>query len=139
MTIEVRYDRRADQTEAFAVLAEGWNDMVIDGVSPDGVGSPGFGPASEVLYAVSPDGDIVGVLAFVQHPGKTVLQLAYVEPSSRRQGVFKALVNDLKTRSYATCSARLSIEVPVGGQAALIALRHLGFTDVSVTMEIKAG
>ena len=101
MTLKIEYSRKASQTPAFALLAEGWNEIVQSGFTPDLVGVCPVTADTEVLYAISTEGDLVGVLAWdgSTPDGKYRVTMAYVEPSSRRKGVFHALLTTLKQKA----------------------------------------
>ena len=97
--MKILYSERAQHTPAFSLIAEGWNELVQTGNSPDGVAISPVTKDSEVVYAALDNGEIVGVLVYGsdwvmdEHP--TRVQLAYVEPSSRRKGVFRAMLAEL--------------------------------------------
>jgi len=90
--VQVYYSKQASATDAFAILAEGYNELVQDGHTPDRVGASPIGWNNEVYYASATD-EIVGVIAWEAAPqlGAFVVTLAYVEPSSRRKGIYKQL------------------------------------------------
>jgi GNAT superfamily N-acetyltransferase len=111
--------------------------MMIDGLTPDRIGMPPFNEKSEVIYAASADDDIVGVVAFERGAcGNVTIQAAYVEPSSRRQGVFKAMHQELAARVYAEGYTRISAEVPADTVAAAV-FAKLGFPTRSILTEQK--
>ena len=71
--------------------------LVQEGYTADRLGASPVSWSNEVYYAVAAEGDVVGVLAWEQAPqlGALVVTLAYVEPSSRRRGVYKELFASL--------------------------------------------
>lgn len=139
MSVTIHYDKRAASTDAFAILAEAWNEMTIEGITPDGAGAPPYGPDAEVLYAVSKDGDIVGVIAFERllSTDTVDVKLAYVEPSSRESGVFRTLFGALKERAYAAGARRIMCSVPTAASAAIRAMASLGCAQTTVIFESK--
>lgn len=139
MSVTVKYDLRAAQTDAFAILAEAWNELTIEGMTPEGAGAPPYRPDAEVLYAVSADGDIVGVLVFEKLLATDTIEvkLAYVEPSSRESGVFADLFSALKERAYAQGARNLSFSVPTIAGAAMKALAGVGCRQATVVYECK--
>jgi GNAT superfamily N-acetyltransferase len=139
MSVTINYDKRAASTEAFAILAEAWNELTIDGITPDGAGAPPYGPDAEVLYAVSGDGDIVGVLTWEGTEELVDLKLAYVEPSSRESGVFRELFQALKERVYARGVRRITCSVPAAASKVMKALSSVGCAPASISYEIKVG
>lgn len=92
MNVELKHSKSVARTAAFALIAEGWNEIVQEGITPDLVGLPPFNADSQVIYALSDDGDIVGVLVVSLLDDVLQVQLAYVEPSSRKSGVFTKMM-----------------------------------------------
>jgi len=137
VSVTIRYDRRAAYTYAFAILAEAWNELVQGGVTPDGVGVPPLQPDTEVLYAISKDGDIVGVLTWDHNKQENAYEvtLAYVEPSSRRRGVFRELFNALCERAYTNGVLRVVSKVPVSSPSAIEAFSRVGGNKTAITYE----
>lgn len=136
MSLTIRYDRRASCTAAFAIMAEAWHEMVQEGLTPDNVGSPPIYPDSEVLYAVGPDGDIVGVMVWHrdERTGHYHVTLGYVEPSSRRQGVFTSLFEALRKFALESGVQRI-VTVTAGHQSVVAVLSGLGGVRTQVTYE----
>ena len=62
MNVKVEYSRSAANTPAFALIAEGWCELVSDGHTPDYQGICPVDAGSELFYGRSKDGDCVGVL-----------------------------------------------------------------------------
>lgn len=140
MSVTVKYDRRAYNTEAFALLAEGWNELVQGGLTSDFVGSPPFGPDSEVIYAVGPDGDVVGAIVFEEDLAREriVVKLAYVEPTSRKRGTFRAMMESLKARAYTRPrTGTIYVELPKAGAGAHSAFQHLGAEHTASIFELR--
>lgn len=95
MSPTVLYDSSAQDTDAYAILAEAWFEMVMDDCVPEGKGTPPITDKTEVVYAVSAEADVVGVLAFHREPGRFAVPLIYTEDSSRRAGVAQAMIRYL--------------------------------------------
>lgn len=97
MSARIEYSHSAANTRAFALIAEGWNELVQSYLTLDFDGLCPVTPDCHVLYAVSTDEDLVGVLAWNldEKRGVITIRLAYVEPSSRRRRVFTDLFNQL--------------------------------------------
>ena len=129
MGCHIGYSHQASNTRAFALLAEGWNDLVQEGLTPDLMGTCPVSSASEVLYAVSQDSDIVGVLTWEHHRDWGVFEvtLGYVEPSSRKQGVFSALYGALldAARKAGASSIRFQLH-PANTVARAVLLKRKG-------------
>lgn len=131
---QVVHNKSCAATDAFAILVEGWNELVQEGFTPDGLAVPPISPSSEVLFAVGPDGDIVGAIAFEHAPSKNayVVTLGYVEVSSRRQGAFTALMDALRQRAKDSGVRRVVVEVTQNNEAALAVLSNLGIRAETV-------
>ena len=116
MSVKVFYSKQASATDAFAFLAEGYNELVQDGHTPERLGTSPVGWSNELYYATLAEGEVVGVLAWEQVPqlGALVVTLAYVEPSSRRRGVYKelfaALVEHAKKRGVRKIIHQIGVE-----------------------------
>jgi GNAT superfamily N-acetyltransferase len=122
--MRVEYSQSAANTDAFALIAEGWNDLV--------------GPGDEVLYAISKDGDIVGVLTFKvgERPRVARITLAYVEPSSRRRGVFKDLASELRRLCKERGLARIDCFISPQNDLAQYAAKELGGYPQAVVVSV---
>ena len=99
--MQVVYSKSAADTPAFALIAEGWNELVQSGMTPEGRGNSPVHAKTEVLFAAHEDGEIVGVLCFdkVESLNQFFVSLGYVEPTSRKKGVYTALYAELMTRA----------------------------------------
>lgn len=133
--MKVAYSDQAASTPAFALIAEGWNEMVQDGHTPEGQGFCPVEREDHVLYAGRDEGEIVGVLCFHEQFSAIVITLAYVEPTSRRQGVWRLLYAALGARGKLTSINRVSCWVHVDNVAAHEALKHMGKLVVGVMYE----
>jgi hypothetical protein len=89
---------RADVQPAIRIIYEGVNELVQEGTFPHGGLTLGVKPDDEVIYAASGPGDLIGVLCFSVGVEWLTISLAYVEPSSRRMGVFNAMWDQLLKR-----------------------------------------
>lgn len=137
MSYEICYDRSAARTEAFAVLAEAWNETVQGGLTPDRDGLPPYEANSELIYAVSQDEDIVGVLVWTTLPQQSAfsVQLAYVEPSSRRRGVFKAMFEELRRRAARQGIERVLLPLTPQNVTGAAVAKRLGGTPALILHE----
>ena len=92
----ISHSERVVDTPAFALIAEGWNELVQDGLTPKGNPLSPLMAGDEVLYALGDDpDDVIGVLVYSTSPLFATVEFAYVETSSRRRGIFKALLGRL--------------------------------------------
>ena len=136
MTVKIGYSKRANLTHGFAILAEGWNDLVQDGFTPDGVAQSPVLATDEVLYAVSTDGDIVGALAFRAEDEAICVHLSYVEPSSRRRGIYRQMFEALMERARASGIRKITSEVAFDNKVMHDVLRRTGRHPVAWVYEI---
>jgi GNAT superfamily N-acetyltransferase len=136
--MRIEYSKRASKTPAFALMAEGWNELVQEGFTPEGDGVSPVKPDNEVLFAVGDDADVVGVLAYaLDAPANAyVVSLAYVEPSSRKRGVFKALIAQLQKLAREDRVDRIELQAAVENAPFQAVLRHLNRPVVSVVYEL---
>ena len=134
--MRIEHSQRAAKTPAFALLAEGWNELVQEGFTPEGDGLSPVKPDDEVLFAASPEGDIVGVVAYGVSDGVCEVSLVYVEPSSRKRGVFKALLGALRETAKARGATRVVVEAPIENAPFQAIMRRLNSPAVSVVFEL---
>lgn len=101
----------------FAIIIEACNELVQDGYAVD---KHPVKSKDHVLYISSQQGDIVAVLCyrFARRLGGCHVSLAYVEHSSRRMGLFKALWLELlrqcKNAAYPTVQAAVAANNAAG-------------------------
>jgi predicted acetyltransferase len=134
--VMIGYSKRAGCTPAFAILAEGWNELVQSDLTPEGLAVSPVQEEDEVLYAISKEGDIVGALAFRQKIDAITTSLSYVEPSSRRKGVYTLMFNELLVRAKERAIVHLHSEVSVENKTMQAVLRHTGRNAVSLLFEM---
>jgi hypothetical protein len=137
--VEIAYSRSCANTAAFALLVEGWNELVQEGVTPDGLAVCPVTADCECVFAYSAEGDIVGAIAFkyVKDLDALGVVLAYVEPSSRKRGVFSALLADLKARASQRASQVL-VNVPTTNDGGFEVVQKLGVMVESTFVLWKA-
>jgi len=138
--MKILYSERAQHTPAFSLIAEGWNELVQTGNSPDGVAISPVTKDSEVVYAALDNGEIVGVLVYGsdwvmdEHP--TRVQLAYVEPSSRRKGVFRAMLAELVSRARTLKKTTVVMSSTPENSDVMTVMRKLDIPLTTITFEI---
>lgn len=127
--MDYAYSRSCANTAAFALLVEGWNELVQYGLTPDGLAVSPVTAECECLYAYSSDDDIIGAIAYRFQPDTNSISivLAYVEPSSRKRGVFRGLVDALKERCAAENISAVHMSVASHNQVAEAVLKQVGF------------
>ncbi len=125
--MRIEFSRSALNTDAFALIAEGWNDAVQEGNTPDRDGVCPVTAKTAVLYAVSDDDDIVGVLCFDQDVqiGLASIKLLYVEPSMRKRGVCRQLIEALKDHMKVLEITSVTAAVTPENKAGMAALAKL--------------
>lgn len=121
----------AAKTPAFALVTEGWNELVQEGLTPDGLGVTSFDGSAEVLYILDNDQEPVAALVYsVDSRLRTIeLHMAYVEHSSRRRGYFRALALELvklaKGRGYQEIAVTLPTDSSPEANGARAAFRRV--------------
>jgi len=135
----VRPATEADQ----AVLRELWEEFEREVPEPIGEGEPWEEEWSDTLddirgggvFLAEDDDGPVGV-ARVEAPrrGRAHVQLVYVRPRGRQQGVAKALLAECVADAKARGGDWISLEVLTANEHALTAWRRLGFVDYSYAM-----
>ena len=113
--MSLHWDKSAAHTDAFALIAEGWNEMVQEGHTR----------ACNGVCPVTAEDDVVGVIAFRRVFPVFRVSLAYVEPSSRRKGVFKALLAEIRQNAIRTGHNGIHIWVSSNNSLAQTVLRRL--------------
>jgi GNAT superfamily N-acetyltransferase len=139
--MKIGYSKSAAATPAFALIAEGWNELVQDGLTPDLRGNSPVDWPNQVLYAAREDGEVVGVLCYGRDDvlNAFLVTLAYVEPTSRRQGVFRELWGVLLDKAKDQKIGRVILDVNVANRVALDTMGHLGVLPVSISHELILG
>jgi predicted acetyltransferase len=134
---EIRYSRHACRTEAFALISEGWNEAVQEGYTPELVGVCPVGDHSEVVYAVSQDGDVVGVIAWDSDDSRLTFDvlLYYVEPSSRKQGVFTEMCRVMAEHAKKRGASSIFISAHPDSKPAHIAIGKLKGRPIEMRYE----
>jgi GNAT superfamily N-acetyltransferase len=136
MVVKIGYSKRANLTHGFAILAEGWNELVQDGFTPDGVAQSPVLATDEVLYAVSTDGDIVGALAFRAEDEAICVHLSYVEPSSRRRGIYQQMFEALLSKARERGTIKITSEVAFENRDMQAVMRRTGRSPVATVFEM---
>ena len=137
MNVKVEYSRTAANTPAFALIAEAWCELVTDGHTLDYQGTCPVDANSELFYAISSDGDPVGVLAFKldMQTDAITIQLAYVEPSSRQQNVFTEMFASLKALAKMRAVRLIYAEVSEGNVIGRTTMAKLNAVPITVKYE----
>jgi ribosomal protein S18 acetylase RimI-like enzyme len=134
--------RRATESDE-AVLRELWEEFEREVPEPIGEGEPWEEEWSDTLddirgggvFLAEDDDGPVGV-ARVEAPrrGRAHVQLVYVRPRGRQQGLAKALLAECVADAKARGGDWISLEVLTANEQALTAWRRLGFVDYSYAM-----
>jgi GNAT superfamily N-acetyltransferase len=135
--MKISYSRRAADTPAFALIAEGWNELVQGGLTPELRGDSPVGTENQVLYAEREDGEIVAFLCFTHHEALSSfsVSLAYVEPTSRKQGVFRDMWAALIERAKRAKVRRVTVDVHPDNENMTEVMSRLSMPVVAWTYE----
>lgn len=135
--------RRADETDQ-AVLRELWEEFEAEVPEPEGFMAETWEQdwvdvqkniATGAVFLAEDDAGPIGV-ARMQEPeyGASHIQLVYVRPRARRQGVTKALLRACAEVAREHGSRMVSLEVLLSNEVGRAAWQHLGFRDVWMGM-----
>ena len=140
--MRIEHSLSALKTPAFAIIAEGWNELVQSGHTAEGVALCPVLGHDEVIYAVASDGDVVGVIAYrpawSDRSEHGMISLAYVEPSSRKKGVFKAMYAMLKTSALRHKWLKITLDTPPENMELQSFLRHMDVSIATLSYEMRA-
>jgi GNAT superfamily N-acetyltransferase len=105
------------------LIVEGYFWLTQDGLTT----GPPISGSEHAIYAVEGADEVIGVLCWrtVTDTGDNMVALGYVEPSSRRLGVFKAMWNELLARTRRDGAARVLVEAHDGNELMLTVLQRL--------------
>ena len=140
--MKVGYSKSAAATPAFALVAEGWNELVQEGLTPDLRADCPVGPTTQVLYVDrDEDREIIGVLCYDFDAGsrQITVTLAYVEPTSRRNGVYRELWAELQRRAVELNALRITHIVHTGNMVMREVLQRLGQSVAGLSYETLVG
>jgi ribosomal protein S18 acetylase RimI-like enzyme len=124
----------AGSSPATPLIFEGVNELVQEGyLDPYKLKFP-VQPTDLCIFAAD-EGEIVGVLCYRCPPGDKIAEvtLAYVEPSSRRRGIFSGMWDYLK--GVLAPKTRIQIHVSSTNTAATAALLTVRAQPVATTFE----
>jgi len=133
--IKLAYNSSAAFTPAFALIAEGWNELVQAGLTPEGRADAPFDAASEVIYAERDDGEIIGAVCYHRRACQFYVTLAFVEPTSRKQGVFTDLFEALKIKAKEEKIARITGDAHAENEVMQAVMARLRVQPAAVTFE----
>lgn len=135
--MKIEYRKSAAATPAFALIAEGWNELVQDGMTTDLRADCPVDVCNEVLHYERDDGEIVGVVCWFNNEvtNAFVVSLAYVEPTSRRHGVFRELYAKLRDRALTASISRIVFQVHPQNAGMVEVVKKLGAMVVSLTFD----
>ena len=138
--MKIEYRKSAAATPAFALITEGWNELVQDGFTSELLGVCPVDSRNEVLHYAR-DGEIVGVLCWQRDDvtNAFVVSLGYVEPTSRRRGVFRELYAELRQRADAKEVGRIVFQVHPMNVGAIEVVKKLGAGLSVLTYETILG
>jgi hypothetical protein len=132
LAFRVEHSKSAAYSQARTIIFEAVNELEQDGLSPSHVLMP-VNEDDEVLYACTNEfNDIVGVICYRAFPEVATVGVAYVEPSSRREGVMSALWAELKKR---VSGSRVIVPIHANNKVGLEVATKLGALQRSVVCE----
>ena len=137
--MQIGHSKRAMSTPAAALIAEGWNALVQDGLVIEDLGTLDVLGTDSVVYATSDDGDNVGVLVyrFDAPRGLVWIMLVYVEPSSRRKGVFGEMMSALAAVCRKLSIDRVMFETHTDNKPMQAAMKSMEVPPVMVVYDLR--
>lgn len=124
---KITSNARASQAPAKLLVYEGINELAQDGyLSGRGLPFP-VQPGDIAIYATSQDGDQVGVLCYSRVESEITITLLYVEPSSRKQGLARALLNSMVYRETGPGDALAKMYVDPDNEVGAEVAQKCGF------------
>ena len=115
-TVKVYYSKQASATDAFALLAEGYNELVQDGHTPERLGASPVGWSNEVYYADARRErdcrrDCLGAGAAARRTGGDAGLCRAVEPPPRHlQGAVRSACDHAKKRGVRKIIHQIGVE-----------------------------
>jgi ribosomal protein S18 acetylase RimI-like enzyme len=131
--------RRATEADE-PILRELWEEFEQEVPEPFGEGEPWEEEWADTLDDIHGGGVFIAAddegplgVARIEAPrqDRAHVQLVYVRPRGRRQGVAKALLAECVAAAKARGAAHVTLEVLTGNEDAAAAWRRLGFTEYS--------
>lgn len=121
-------------SDVYSLVVEGWNELVQDGFDVDFRSCP-FGRHDQVAAAFAAE-EVVGVLCWRRDEPRGVwaVTLAYVEPSSRKQGAMRQLWGHMLThREDRAAAAPILFNLHPENSVAATVVQRLGLCVQSVS------
>ena len=126
----------AVSSPAFQLISEGMNYLVQEGLHP--------GPelllqeTDQAIWAQE-GGEVLGVIVFRYRPNVPMMQvvLSYVEPSSRRNGLYTRLMNALVKRAEEERIVSILSTVSTVNASMLKLMQKMGRAPTAVLYELK--
>jgi GNAT superfamily N-acetyltransferase len=134
--VTIKTDEQANATKALPLIYEGMNELVQEGLGT--VQGPTWVLPTERVISAWEEGECVGVLTYTHNVSMRNyrVSLCYVEPSSRRQGVGKALLDELAKHAAHEKVAQVTTAVHVDNKVASSVLKHLGHRPMHTIFEL---
>lgn len=134
---DVKYEPRAKRSTAFALIAEGWNELVQGSYTVDYDSLPAIKDHTEILY-VQQGTEVIGFLAYnmerTEH--KIEIVLAYVEPTSRRQGHFRMMLAHLRNLARNADIDQITVAVSPANKTMAAVLKAVKAEPLTITYDL---
>lgn len=128
---------RADEAPCVALIHEGVNEIVQEGVAIGHGLDFQVRQDDAVVFAQADTGEMIGVICYRRVCGQAHVSLVYVEPSSRRQGVFTAMWQELRLRLSTSGMSEVRLAFHVQNTAAVAVASKLRLEPLSVTHSLR--
>jgi L-amino acid N-acyltransferase YncA len=134
--MDIRQAANVVSSPAFPLISEGMNYLAQEGLH---CGSEHILHETDQAIWAEEDGEVLGVIVFRYRMNAPVMQivLSYVEPSSRRNGLYTSLMNALVKRAEEEGIASIHSIVSTLNAAMLKLMQRMGRAPTAALYELK--
>jgi GNAT superfamily N-acetyltransferase len=134
--MDIRQAASVVSSPAFPLISEGMNYLVQEGLH---CGSDHILHETDQAIWAEEDGEVLGVIVFRCKVAASSIQivLSYVEPSSRRNGLYSSLMNALVKRAEEERIVSILSTVSTANAAMIKLMQKMGRAPTAVLYELK--
>jgi GNAT superfamily N-acetyltransferase len=134
--MNIRQAASVVSSPAFPLISEGMNFLVQEGLH---CGNEHILHETDQAIWAEEDGEVLGVIVFRYKVASSAIQivLSYVEPSSRRNGLYTRLMNALVARAEEQSIVRILSTVSTVNAAMIKLMQKMGRPPTAVLYELK--
>jgi hypothetical protein len=137
--MEFRYNQHAGATSAWRLVIEGHHLLMQENRSPTDRGGVATKWDSQIVFALEVGDEVVGALCWDNNTicNSFDVTLAYVEPSSRRLGVFRGMWEEMLKVARQNNVDRIQAPLRFGDDLCFTVLQKIGMLPKRVTMQFE--